>query len=171
MITKCNTCDIELTDYNWSSSWKKTNRTQCKKCSFEYNKNSNPNRMYVNGKYISQSHPLYKAGNYRTFNDAAFSSFEKLDRVLEGYIYAISNPAWEGWVKIGMAVDTEDRCNAYQTSSPFRDYKVEVSVPVTDRRKAEGEAHKKAKELASEYAGEWFKISVEKTKEIIQELK
>jgi len=171
MIKKCNTCDIELTDYNWSSSWKKTNRTQCKQCSFEYNKSSNPSRMYVNGKYIPQSHPLYKAGNYRTFNDAAFSSFEKLDRVLEGYIYAISNPAWEGWVKIGMAVDTEDRCNAYQTSSPFRDYKVEVSVPVTDRRKAEGEAHKKAKELASEYAGEWFKISVEKTKEIIQELK
>lgn len=88
-----------------------------------------------------------------------------------GYIYAISNPAWEGWVKIGMAVDAKDRCNAYQTSSPFRDYKIEMSVPVEDRRKAEAEAHKKAKEIATEYAGEWFKIPIENTKEIIQELK
>ena len=171
MITNCSTCSVELTEYNWTASWKKTNRTQCKQCSYQYNKNSNPNRMYVNGKYISQSHPLYKAGNYKTFNDAAFASFEKLDRVLNGYIYAISNPAWEGWVKIGMAVDTEDRCNAYQTSSPFRDYKIEMSVPVEDRRKAEAEAHKKAKEIATEYAGEWFKIPIENIKEIIQELK
>ena len=167
MITKCNTCDIELTDYNWSSSWKKTNRTQCKQCSFEYNKNSNPNRMYVNGKYIPQSHPLYKAGNYRTFNDAAFSSFEKLDRVLEGYIYAISNPAWEGWVKIGMAVEAEDRLKGYQTGDPHRSYKLEFSRGFDDRRKAESKAHTLAKKSFIK-SGEWFKMSVQDAINVIK---
>tara|TARA_R100001460_G_scaffold45307_1_gene82422 strand:+ start:3619 stop:4134 length:516 start_codon:yes stop_codon:yes gene_type:complete len=167
----CTTCGTELTDSNWSSSWKKINRTQCKNCSYQYNKSSNPNRMYVNGKYISQSHPLYKAGNYTTFNDAAFSTFEKLDKVLNGYVYAITNPAWKDWIKIGMAVDAEDRCNAYQTSSPFRDYNIEISVPVKDRRKAEILAHKKAKQIAGQCAGEWFKMPIENAKHIIEELR
>ena len=39
-----------------------------------------------------------------------------------GYVYAIGNNAWEGWIKIGMAVDAEDRLKGYQTSSPHRDY-------------------------------------------------
>jgi hypothetical protein len=134
--------------------------------------------IYYKRKYRTLKGYLNTGGNIHKIkgNIADVSDIGKVvtmlyDQQPNGYIYAISNPAWEGWIKIGMAVDSKDRCNSYQTSSPFRDYKVEVSVPVTDRRKAEGEAHKKAKELASEYAGEWFKISVEKTKEIIQELK
>jgi DNA-directed RNA polymerase subunit RPC12/RpoP len=170
MNVKCNTCEVELDESNWSESWKKTNRTQCKNCSYAYNKNSNPNRMFVNGKYIPQSHPLYKAGSYTTFNDAAFSTFDKLSKVLDGYVYAITNPAWEGWVKIGMAVDAEDRCNAYQTSSPFRDYTIEASISVKDRRKSEAEAHKKAKKIARQTIGEWFNLPIEEAKHIIEEL-
>lgn len=150
MSLECRFCKIKLTEENWAVGNIKQKQYKCRTC---------------DGIIGRQNYLKRKA---RQLFDYSIKSYSKIK---DGYVYAITNPAWEGWVKIGMAVDTEDRCNAYQTSSPFRDYKVEVSVPVTDRRKAEGEAHKKAKELASEYAGEWFKISVEKTKEIIQELK
>ncbi len=93
------------------------------------------------------------------------------DQQPNGHIYAITNPAWEGWVKIGMAVDSKDRCNSYQTSSPFRDYKIEISVPVKDRRKAEIFAHKKAKKIARQSSGEWFNMPIEEVKNIIQDLK
>ena len=74
-MVKCNTCGEELTDTNWSASWSSINRKQCKQCSAKYNSSSNSSRMYVNGKYVSQKHPLYKPGRYKSFNDAAFSSF------------------------------------------------------------------------------------------------
>ena len=171
MTHQCNTCNIELTDKNWQTAWKKVNRKQCTSCSKTYNKSSNPNRMYVNGKYVPHIHPLYKPGNYKSFNDAAFSSFEKYKKSKDGYVYAITNPAWEGWVKIGMAVDADDRCKSYQTSSPHRDYKLEHCLYFKDRRKAEQKAHEKAEEIAEECGSEWFKIPVDEAVRIIGDLK
>ena len=128
-------------------------------------------RMYVNGKEVSKKHPLYKAGRYKSFNDAAFSSFERYEKSKDGYVYAITNPAWEGWVKIGMAVDADDRCKSYQTSSPLRDYKLEHCTYFEDRRRAEHQAHKKAEEIAEECGSEWFKIPVDEAVRIIGDLK
>ena len=129
--------------------------------------NKNKKRMFVNGKYVPQSHPLWKAGNYKSFDEAAFSGLQNYTRSTEGQVYIITNSAWPEWVKIGMAVDAEDRCNGYQTSSPFRDYKVRYSVSTKDRRKAEAAAHKAASKVA-ERRGEWFKMSVGQAKECIQ---
>ena len=56
------------------------------------NKKSNPNRMYVDGKYIKDSHPLHKPGKYSSFGDAAFTALQKDKQVKEGYIYVITNP-------------------------------------------------------------------------------
>ena len=173
MIKRCKTCNVELTAYvNWPLSWEKEDRLQCKGCAKTYTNNSviNSNRMYVDGKYIPRSHPLYKAGRYTSFNDAAFSSFENVQRSKGGYVYAISNPAWEGWIKIGMAMDASDRCNSYQTSSPLRDYKLEVAVPVEDRRKAETMAHKKANELAEDRQAEWFKLPLHSAINIVRSM-
>jgi len=86
------------------------------------NPRQNPKRMFVDGKYVSNNHPLHKSGNYKSFGDAAFSALQKDVQVKEGYVYVITNPAWPDWVKIGMAIDAEDRLNGYQTSSPMRDY-------------------------------------------------
>ena len=169
-MTCCNTCNVELTDDNWQEGWKKYGRRQCKDCHDNYNEASNKNRMYVNGKYISQSHPLYKAGRYKTFSDAAFDGTYKLDSIKEGYVYVITNPAWPEWVKIGMAVDAEDRCNGYQTSSPFRDYKIEHVVVTNNRRAAEAEAHKAATKMAKETRGEWFKLDIELAKTILNNI-
>ena len=121
------------------------------------NKENNPKSMYVNGKYISRSHPLYKAGRYKSFGDAAFSSLENYATAKEGQVYIIVNPAFPSWCKIGMAVDAEDRLKQYQTSSPYRDYKLIATYDTSDRRKAEKFAHELL-EKRHERRGEWFCI-------------
>jgi hypothetical protein len=125
--------------------------------------------MYVDGKYISKSHPLFKAGKYKSFGDAAFSALQKDVQIKEGYVYAIRNAAWPEWIKIGKAVDAEDRLNGYQTSSPMRDYELIHSVYFDDRNKAERDAHKYA-ERKGERKGEWFKITEDQALEVLREL-
>ena len=127
----------------------------------------NTTRMFVDGKYIPQSHPLHKPGRYKSFNDAAFSSFENLPSTKEGYVYVISNPAWPEWVKVGMAIDANDRCSSYQTSSPLRDYTLHCAISSEDRRKDESRAHKLLDVISSDRRGEWFKVSVEKATDCI----
>ena len=164
----CNICGVELTDNNWSLSWRSLNRTQCIKCSKNNNTKSNPNRMFVNGKHISKEHPLHKPGNYKTFEGAAFASLGGYEKSTEGHVYIISNPCWDGWIKVGMAVDAEDRCNGYQTSSPFRDYKLCYTKYFKDRRSAEQTAHKELKKISTKHKGEWFKVSVNEATNLIK---
>ena len=166
----CNRCSAKLTNDNWSKSWRKSNQRCCLSCSKENNTSTNPDRMYVNGKYIKKSHPLHKAGKYTSFDDLAFSSLKNYMQVKEGYVYAISNPAWPDWIKIGMAIDAEDRLNGYQTSSPMRDYKLLHYVPSKDRGKLERVAHKAAS-LCGERQGEWFKITSEQALVILEHIK
>ena len=98
------------------------------------------------------------------------NALEAYNKTKEGYVYIITNPAWEGWVKIGMAVDADDRGNGYQTSSPFRDYKIEHVVVTNNRRAAEAEAHKLANKIAREVRGEWFKLDIEQAKIILNNI-
>ena len=130
---------------------------------------SNPTRMWVNGKYISKTHPLHKPGRYKTFEDAAFSGLEKYESSTEGQVYVITNPNFPEWVKVGMAVDAEDRLNGYQTSSPFRDYSLAASWDVTDRRAAESESHAALQKLY-ERRSEWFNCTPEQAKEVVEEI-
>lgn len=132
----------------------------------ETKKQENAKQMYVNGKYVPKSHPLYKAGRYKGFEDAAFSSLENYKSNPEGQVYIITNPAWEGWVKVGMAVDAKDRLNSYQTSCPFRDYMLYYSYETKDRRKAEAEAHSKLDEKF-ERRKEWFRCTPEEAIEVL----
>jgi len=164
-------CDVKLIpEVNWTGSRVINKDYICNECGAKREGFHNKGRMWVNGKYISRNHPLYKAGRYKTFSDAAFDGTYKLDSIKEGYVYVITNPAWPEWVKIGMAIDADDRCNGYQTSSPFRDYKLEHTVMSNNRRKAEAEAHKAAAKIAVEQRGEWFKISIEQAKDILNTL-
>ena len=112
-------------------------------------------KMFVNGKYVRKDHPLHKPGRYKTFEDAAFSSLAKYELSREGQVYIITNPNFPEWVKVGMAVDSEDRLNGYQTSSPFRDYALFTCWSVTDRRSAESEAHSLLDKMYDR-RGEWF---------------
>ena len=129
----------------------------------------NTSRMFVNGKYVPKTHPLYKAGKYKGFEEAAFSSLENYKDSAEGQVYIITNPAWDGWVKVGMAVDAMDRIKNYQTSSPFRDYTLLYSYEVNDRRAGEAAAHARlAKECDN--INEWFRIPHAVANELILEV-
>ena len=128
------------------------------------------NRMYLDGKEVSKKHPLHKPGKYSSFEDAAFSSLGTYAARKEGHIYIISNPAWEGWYKVGKAVDADDRCQSYNTSSPLRDYVVEYKVYVKNRDKAEKLAHTLAIEKSKDHASEWFKITLKDIKNILNSL-
>ena len=125
-------------------------------------------RMYVNGKEIPKTHPLHAPGRFKTFEGAAFSALNQYSNIVEGHVYIISNPAWPEWVKVGMAVDAEDRLNSYQTSCPFRDYVLYYSYNAEDRRKAESKAHYK---LAQQFErrNEWFNCSPEEAIEVLNE--
>ena len=123
-------------------------------------------RMWVNGKEVKKTHPLYKAGRYKGFEEAAFSSLQNFKDSPQGQVYIITNPAWEGWVKVGMAVDANDRAGNYQTSSPYRDYELGYVVETKDRRATETETHARLGDLF-EQRNEWFKCSVEMAKRII----
>lgn len=128
----------------------------CKSCHNDHNHT----RMYVNGRYIPKTHPLYKPGKYKSFDEAAFASLQNYSNTKEGYVYVLTNPAWPDWVKVGMAIDAEDRCNSYQTSSPFRDYQLHYQVHSDDRRDLERQVHEAVSEIAESQANEWFKIPV-----------
>ena len=118
----------------------------------------NADRMFVNGKFIPKSHPLWKRGRYKSFNDAAFSSLANYILSTEGEVYVLQNPAWDNWYKIGKAIDSEDRCNGYQTGSPHRDYKIVTSKKFSHRGIAEKMAHSLAEGLSRKRANEWFYI-------------
>jgi len=126
-------------------------------------------RMWVNGVEVKKTHPLYKAGRYKGFEEAAFSSLQNFKDSPQGQVYIITNPAWEGWVKVGMAVDAADRAGNYQTSSPYRDYELAHIVDTQDRRATETETHARLGDLF-EQRNEWFKCSVEMAKRIMDDV-
>ena len=171
----CTTCATKLTIDNWAQSWRNIGRKQCTSCSRDYNVSSNQNRMWVNGKYVPQSHPLYKAGRYKSFGDAAFSSLQKDRQIAKGYVYEIQNAAWPEWIKIGKAIDAEDRLNGYQTSSPMRDYTLLYYRYFDDRNTAEKKAHILAATQTTHpwnkhENGEWFKLTQQQAIDIIKEI-
>jgi hypothetical protein len=79
--------------------------------------------------------------------------------VAEGYVYVVTNPAWPGWVKVGCAVDYEDRTATYQTGSPHRDYVCQFFLHSERRVELEKEVHRRLEHTI--HGGEWFMIDVE----------
>lgn len=75
-----------------------------------------------------------------------------------GYVYLISNPAFDGWIKCGRAVDAYDRCNSLNTGDPYRDYRVEYVIFAEDAAAAEEKAHKLLEEVSYDRRGEWFDV-------------
>lgn len=87
-----------------------------------------------------------------------------------GYIYIITNPAWEGWCKVGMtSVSIERRLNDYQTQSPFRDFECVYHKPVDDVGDTEKDIHRVLRGIC-EYNSEWFKIKINECIEKIEEV-
>lgn len=83
-----------------------------------------------------------------------------------GYVYAISNPAWDNYLKIGSAIDVYDRLNSYQTSSPLRDYSIVDYVFTDDRIRLEKEIHNRF-----DRDNEWVKADANIIKQIFRQSK
>lgn len=139
--------------------------SHCIECKYELN----DERMFVNGRYISKSHPLWKPGRFKSLDDAW--SHEEIERTTEGEVYIIRNPAFTDWLKVGKAVSSEDRLNGYQTSSPFRDYVLEYCEHFDNRHQAEAEIHRMLEkhQHCHERRGEWFKTYIPVIKEVMND--
>ena len=145
----CKMCGVGLNKENWAQGNLKKNVYICRTCDGIKGKRNRLKRLALSiGK----------------------NAVNQYSKVKDGYVYAIVNPAWPEWVKIGMAIDAEDRCSGYQTSSPFRDYEILYSCYVKDRRKAERACHDQAETVASERSGEWFKVGHGLVKQVIEEV-
>ena len=130
--------------------------TDNKRRSLDSQNRKNATRMFVAGNYVSKNHPMHKPGCYSTFEEAW--SHKELDKAKQGYIYGATNPAWPGWVKVGMAVDAEDRLRGYQTSSPLRDYELLCSFKSENKSLDEQKAHLLLMKEATVHKGEWFQV-------------
>ena len=147
----------------------------------------NKSRVTLNGKRYRLGNPNHPFNSiYKRFGmEAAFtvmglvpSGLEQIKltvnnlfaEVKSGHIYLMTNPAYPGWCKVGMAVDAEDRVNQFQTGSPFRDYKLFKFFETDDRRGSEKKAHDVLEEKIDDRRGEWFHISPEDAEKILTEL-
>lgn len=86
--------------------------------------------------------------------------------IKEGHVYAITNPAWPDYVKIGSAIDVYDRLGTYQTSSPFRNYKLESYIFSYDRLKTEKILHN----MFPDRNGEWVKCNIDDIKKLFSDI-
>jgi len=88
----------------------------------------------------------------------------------EGYVYAIINPAFEGWVKVGQSHEPDRRLESYKTGDPYRNYQKPYEKKFSDRKVAENMAHEALKKITDEWNGEWFKLELQVVQNIISEL-
>jgi len=91
-------------------------------------------------------------------------------KAYEGVIYIVTNPAWEGWVKIGgtKQKNPNNRLQTYNTSSPFRDYYFEIVTEVDDVYTSEEEAMEYLDYRGIERRNEWFKTDIKTAKDLIK---
>ncbi len=148
-IKNCNHCNVSLTEHNWGNGNVKKQNYICKPCDAIKSKTNRFKRIA------------------RTIGQAVYG---KYNSVKQGHVYIVSNPAWEGWYKVGMAVDADDRCRSYQTSSPMRDFKLEYFKFFDDRRNAENIAHLKLSTTDYEKRGEWFNAPLNKIVSVIKNI-
>ncbi len=157
---KCISCNVELKcPDNWWVSFVGKKHYKCIDCYDTRRTENKVKKLYKEGK---QPSPTLLAKLFGNKHKAEYNT------VIEGDVYIITNPAWKGWIKVGMAIDSTDRCKQYQTSSPFRDYKLNFKKYFEDRRTAEQLVHKKLKNICKDNNGEWFKVSISEAKQIIQ---
>jgi len=72
------------------------------------------------------------------------------------YVYVISNPAFEGWVKVGRATDVKHRVSTLQAGVPhIHRYVIEHVAIFSD----DVPVHWELEDRKIERAGEWFRCS------------
>ena len=153
----CHKCGVKLVDdrehpdYNWLESRKARREYVCQGC-----ERKRLDQLTLRKKL--EQLDLENRKRYDQFGD-------------EGEVYIITNPAWDNWIKIGMAVNAKNRCNKYQTSSPKRDYKLVYSKSFNNRKISERIAHERCDKVCKDRNGEWFKMDIHIAMDIINNIK
>jgi hypothetical protein len=86
-----------------------------------------------------------------------------------GYLYIITNEAFPGWVKVGTTADLNQRLHVYQTSDPFRRYKIVFSLQHPQFREAEKKIKQTMKHFALAIKGEWYEVDLGIAKSRLEE--
>ena len=86
-----------------------------------------------------------------------------------GYLYIITNQAWPGFVKVGVTLDLKKRLQQYQTSSPFRDYKLVYYIQHPKYLEAEKKIKETMKPFAKSIRNEWFEVDLHMAKPRLDE--
>lgn len=77
----------------------------------------------------------------------------------EGFVYMIENPAFPGWIKVGMAIDYETRLSSYNTTyDPLGRFCFIKILWTKNRKDSEKDLLSIFREKSSLNKGEWFKI-------------
>ena len=98
---------------------------------------------------------IWKESNYKKY----------LNHPYNGYVYILTNPSWVGWVKIGRATNIDNRLRSYNTSSPYRDYKIVYYKKINNPSIIENYFNDKY----GNHNNEWFNISIANAIETIEE--
>ncbi len=134
-MNRCSSCNVELVEgVNWSA---KGGHKHCRSC---FREKYNKKRMYLGGKYVPTLSAIHKSGAFKTLDDA-WSHVELDKKDISGEIYVMVNAAFEGWVKVGMSINAEDRLNSYQTGDPNRSYHLYSKFYTEDRHETERQIH------------------------------
>lgn len=80
----------------------------------------------------------------------------KKTSISEGWVYVIQHPAFSGWIKIGSAINAEDRLNIYQVYCPERSFTLVSKIYCKDRISLEKQVQKELDHCRGN--GEWFKV-------------
>lgn len=86
-----------------------------------------------------------------------------------GYLYVITNEAFDGWVKVGTTDNLTKRLHTYQTGDPLRRYRVVYSVHHPKYREAEKKIKEVMKHFALAIKGEWYQIDLNFAKSRLDE--
>jgi predicted GIY-YIG superfamily endonuclease len=76
----------------------------------------------------------------------------------EGFVYIISNSNFPTYYKVGVTQNINKRLKSYQTSSPYRNYKIEYYIFHSDCYKAEKQIEESMKHFCTDKKNEWYKI-------------
>ena len=81
------------------------------------------------------------------------------------YVYIISNPAWPGEYKVGIAGEPDSRLKTYQTGAPNRDYNLIKAWQTPKAEEIERRVHDSFPNKS-----EWVQADVEKIKSFVKKL-
>lgn len=80
--------------------------------------------------------------------------------VKEGFLYLITHPCFDGWLKAGMTIDFEMRLATYNVADPLSRFEFAAIKWVADRRQAERKLLARLSDIAIDVRGEWFRLDL-----------